>query len=651
VRTLFARRPPIAPLVSIAVLVGTIFAGVAGADDAVVVPTLQTEAVDARTETLNTDVINLGEADPGKLEVKVDDESVRSTVQTFADAGRASNVIVVLDNSKAMGNGAVQLSKKALEQLAPGTGGVNALGVVTVGGGARLAVPLTESQTTVESLSRPIAPGGEPALWDGIALAAKTLGTDQRSNNHQIVVLSGTADAISRANFSEVEQSLRSSGSLLHVVALPGGSPDIESLQSLVIGAGGSFQAGTSNDLSPMFAVVGDQLAHQFRISTPAPPANGDALHSLELDWAGAVSKVGFEPGQLNVGASALAPIDGSLSLFDRLATSTLAKWLIVLLGTASAGMIVYSLALLISRRSDGLSFALRHYDGYTADEEDDLWDDETAPSIAGKSQFLKRAVNITGDLAERQGGLEKVADLLEQADVPLRPAEALFFYVAGVIVAGIAAAVLSGDFLVLVMVILIALLAPNFIVKFRVKRRSKKFVAQLPDMLQLLSGTLRAGYSIAQGFEAVSTEIDDPMGRELRRVMAEARLGRPIEDALDGAAERTHSEDFGWAVMAIRIQREVGGNLAELLMTVADTMTQRERLRRDVAALTAEGRMSAIVLGCLPPGLAGVMWVMNPEYIGRLTNDTIGLILLAVAGVAMLIGFAWMKKIITIEI
>jgi tight adherence protein B len=397
--------------------------------------------------------------------------------------------------------------------------------------------------------------------------------------------------------------------------------------------------------------VVGDQLAHQFRISTPAPPANGDALHSLELDWAGAVSKVGFEPGQLNVGASALAPIDGSLSLFDRLATSTLAKWLIVLLGTASAGMIVYSLALLISRRSDGLSFALRHYDGYTADEEDDLWDDETAPSIAGKSQFLKRAVNITGDLAERQGGLEKVADLLEQADVPLRPAEALFFYVAGVIVAGIAAAVLSGDFLVLVMVILIALLAPNFIVKFRVKRRSKKFVAQLPDMLQLLSGTLRAGYSIAQGFEAVSTEIDDPMGRELRRVMAEARLGRPIEDALDGAAERTHSEDFGWAVMAIRIQREVGGNLAELLMTVADTMTQRERLRRDVAALTAEGRMSAIVLGCLPPGLAGVMWVMNPEYIGRLTNDTIGLILLAVAGVAMLIGFAWMKKIITIEI
>jgi tight adherence protein B len=153
------------------------------------------------------------------------------------------------------------------------------------------------------------------------------------------------------------------------------------------------------------------------------------------------------------------------------------------------------------------------------------------------------------------------------------------------------------------------------------------------------------------QGVEAVSQEVEDPMGQELRRVVTEARLGRPLEEALEGIAERMGSADFSWAVMAIRIQREVGGNLSELLLTVADTMTQRERLRRDVQALTAEGRVSAIVLGLLPIGLGGAMFVINPDYTSKLFTDTLGNILLGVAVVSMIIGFVWMKKIIDIEI
>ena len=140
-------------------------------------------------------------------------------------------------------------------------------------------------------------------------------------------------------------------------------------------------------------------------------------------------------------------------------------------------------------------------------------------------------------------------------------------------------------------------------------------------------------------------------MGQELRRVITEARLGREVEDAMDAVAERMGSADFAWAVMAIRIQREVGGNLSELLLTVADTMIHRERLRRDIAALTAEGKMSAIILGLLPVGLGAFMWLSNPTYMGPLGSTTMGHILLAVATTALLIGFAWMKKIIAIEI
>ena len=191
----------------------------------------------------------------------------------------------------------------------------------------------------------------------------------------------------------------------------------------------------------------------------------------------------------------------------------------------------------------------------------------------------------------------------------------------------------------------------PKAAVNFKAKRRLKKFNNQLPDMLALLSGTLRAGYSLMQGVEAVSREVEDPIGYELRRVVTESRLGRPLDEALDAAAERMGSADFRWAVMAIAIQREVGGNLAELLMTVSETMTARERLRRDVDALTAEGKVSAMVLGLLPLGLGAAMFVINPEYIGVLFSEKLGNMMLAGATLLAFFGFWWMKKLIEIDV
>src|SRR5690606_3287497 len=185
----------------------------------------------------------------------------------------------------------------------------------------------------------------------------------------------------------------------------------------------------------------------------------------------------------------------------------------------------------------------------------------------------------------------------------------------------------------------------------FLAARRRKQFVALLPDTLQLLASTLRAGFSLMQGVEAVSTEVSEPMGRELRRVVTEARLGRPLEESLEAVAERMGSPDFAWAVMAIRIQREVGGNLAELLVTVADTMVERERLRRDVDALTAEGRVSAIVLGILPFGIGLFIMGANPGYMDPLFEETMGRIMLFGALILMGVGFVWMKKTIEVEI
>jgi len=196
-----------------------------------------------------------------------------------------------------------------------------------------------------------------------------------------------------------------------------------------------------------------------------------------------------------------------------------------------------------------------------------------------------------------------------------------------------------------------IAVISPVLYLEMRRKKRLRKFETQLPDVLNLLSGSMRAGFSFAQGLEAVAEEASEPSKRELQRVYAESRLGRPIEDALEDSADRMQSIDLVWAVMAIRIQREVGGNLAELLDTVADTMTERERLRHEIVALTAEGRMSAWVLGIFPPAFAVVLYMIQPDYMSTLFNSSIGVMAVVVSAVMAGLGFIWLRKIMAIEV
>jgi tight adherence protein B len=226
-----------------------------------------------------------------------------------------------------------------------------------------------------------------------------------------------------------------------------------------------------------------------------------------------------------------------------------------------------------------------------------------------------------------------------------------MLFYVTAASIVSLLTLVVTRNFFVFLIVLAFAALLPPAALSFLSNQRRRQFEGQLPDTLQLLSGTLRAGYSMMQGVEAVSQEVAEPMGRELRRVVTEARLGRPLEESLEAVAERMDSKDFAWAVMAIRIQREVGGNLSELLMTVAETMTQRERLRRDVKSLTAEGRISAYVLAVLPVALGIAMFVINPEYMTVLFDENIGRIMLGGGALLMIGGFLWMQAIVKIDV
>lgn len=252
---------------------------------------------------------------------------------------------------------------------------------------------------------------------------------------------------------------------------------------------------------------------------------------------------------------------------------------------------------------------------------------------------------------ADRQGFSDKLDARLEAAGVSLRSGE---FVVITVVSAMVGALLGAAFFRTLLFAGIIGVLAgagPRIALKVALDRRADKLREQLPDVLTIMASSLRAGHSFLQSLDTVAKEIAQPARDEFARVVAEIRLGRPAEDALEALADRVGSADFKWAVLAVNIQREVGGNLAEILDTVSDTLRERAMMRRQIKVLTAEGRLSAWVLTLLPIGIGLYMFSVNPEYIGLLFTDRLGWIMLGVASVLMVLGVLWMRKIVDIDV
>lgn len=195
------------------------------------------------------------------------------------------------------------------------------------------------------------------------------------------------------------------------------------------------------------------------------------------------------------------------------------------------------------------------------------------------------------------------------------------------------------------------AIALPGVALNIARDRRRRRFMSQLPDTLQLLAGTLKAGYGVLQAIDTVVKEVEDPMSAEFQRALTEARLGLPLEDSLGAMADRIGSDDFRWVVVAMNIQRQVGGNLAELLETVAATLRGREELRGEIQVLSAEGRISAWVLVALPLVIVGALLVLNPAYLAPLLGTLGGIIALVVAALLMLMGTLVIRKMVRIEV
>lgn len=248
--------------------------------------------------------------------------------------------------------------------------------------------------------------------------------------------------------------------------------------------------------------------------------------------------------------------------------------------------------------------------------------------------------------LGNRRGALE---DALEQAGIKSRPQDFLVLVASGMVALFALGLLVWGPAQGLLL-LLLGPLAGWLVVRVATNRRRKRFALQLDETLSILSGSLRAGYSLPQAAATVATEAEAPTSEEFARVINEARVGRPFVAALEDAARRMRNDDFGWIVQAIAINREVGGNLADVLEGVGHTIRERTQLKRQVDALAAEGRFSAIVLGALPFVVFLLLSLVNPGYIGQFGESLMGMLMLVFAGILLVVGLFWLRAVVKIK-
>jgi tight adherence protein B len=246
----------------------------------------------------------------------------------------------------------------------------------------------------------------------------------------------------------------------------------------------------------------------------------------------------------------------------------------------------------------------------------------------------------------------DNISTQLARADLKLTVAEFLSLQVICVIGGVSAAYILFGGGLLLPVAAGVAgFFGPRIYVRLRQRRRLNQFNDQLGDAIDQMSNGLRAGYSVMQAMDSVASELPAPISEEFRRVVQEMQLGLSMEQALDSMLRRIDSQDLDLMITAINVQREVGGNLAQILDVISFTIRERVRIKGEISTLTAQGRASAYVITFLPIGLTVLLLMLNRDYIMQLFTDVCGLIMVGVGLILIASGAFALRKITDIEV
>lgn len=532
-------------------------------------------------------------------------------------------VALVIDTSASMIGTPLLAAKSAARSFLSRLPDSVPVSVIAFGGAPRLLSTRSTNRILQGSVISSLSASGETALYDALAAALGQLPATSGARR-AIVVLGDGADSTSALTLEATLGALATAGVPVFAVELATAESNPAALSRITSASGGrTVSVSDPQALAGAFDAIGRQLAHQYTVRYRSEARGATDIDVvLQADAVSAGAKVHLELPSVPAAAS---PVPGTAPVRDK---SNAKGWTLVL-GAALCGAAMLALGIGVfgssTPKARGLAVRRRQI------------------GLAGATD---RAEALSDSVMRRGGGAVGVSKALESAGVDIRAGELLLAAAGAAVLALMAGWVLVSPLIGLVLALAVPLVARAGLDVLSRRRRSR-FSNQLAETLQILAGSLRAGHGLAQGIDTVAREAESPTAEEFRRLTIETRLDRDLVDALSALSDRVGSEDFRWVVQAIEIQREVGGDLAEVLDSVAGTMRDRTKIRRQISALSAEGRMSAWVLMVLPFGLAGVMGVTNPKYLSPLFESGTGQGLIVVGAVLLVVGGLWLRRIV----
>ena len=597
-----------------------------------------------------------GVIDPGSVVVRLNGEEVPSTTEPLSQTTVSRIAVLAIDASGSMEGEPIDNAKAAGRAFVEGVPDDVQVGLVTFDETASVVVTPTNDKAAVVGAIDAIGLGGDTALYDAVVTSVQAAG---EQGSRRVVLLTDGQNTAGTATQEDAVAAAGANETVVDAVAL--GDADVAAL-SPITGAGNGQLIETQDPaaLVGLFSQAAEATASEV-LATAEPPAAfaGSAVTievtanvaGQELSTTAATTLAGTPPAASPTATATPSPTPTALPAAAPppafLSTSWFVPLAVASVFVGLLGLLLVAFGPLGRRRKNEVTKRLSVYT-LTSRGATEVERKEAAKSTAVATQALGVA-----DSMLKQGGIEQsLENRLSAADVPMTPAEWLLLHVGSAVGGGLLLFLLSSlnpwwGFLGIGLGVTI----PFLVLSVRKTNREKAFTDQLPDTLTLMAGSLTAGYSLPQAVDTVVREGQQPIAEEMNKALVEARLGVPIEEALENIAIRTQNKDFAWVVMAIRIQRQVGGNLSEILRIVADTLRERAYLRRQIRTLSAEGRISAIIIAAMPFVMLLYLILVRPEYVTLLFTDVWGIVMLIGVLVLQVIGWFWMRRLINFEV